>query len=355
MGTTDQSRGSLGILGGGQLGMMSTQAAKKLGIPRVTVWAQSRAEPAVHVADEAIIAPFSDPKALEQFVGTCDFVTTEFENVPIETVRDVESIRPMRPSARVMSIASNRWLEKRFFQDLGIPTTTTVHIPPGDEPAVTDLMMFPALLKKTTLGYDGLGQVPVPSPEELSAAHSSLGRQECVLERLVELECEFSIILVRDAGGTIVVYPPIENEHANGILRRSTWPATRVPEAVGQLAERSARIAAERMDLVGIVAFEFMLLANGGLIINEMAPRPHNSGHGTIEGFNVSQFEQHVRVSCGLPLVQPEPIGPWEMVNLIGLNWEQAQSICKPGNFLHWYNKVGVRPGRKMGHITRLL
>lgn len=345
---------TIGILGDGQLGRMIALAAARLGY-RCHVYADQADSPAAQVCAAATIADYRDHAALDTFAGAVDVVTFEFENIPVETARHLAKHVPVRPDPDVLTVSQDRLLEKRFINEIGIATAPFA--------AVTDLRTLtaalakigrPAILKTARLGYDGKGQVTIAEDTDPEEALCRIGTDYAVLEGWIDFSTEISVIVARSLTGEIASYVPVENRHVSHILDTTTAPADLSPELAARAQETSRHIA-ERLDLVGLVAVEMFLTRSGTLLVNEIAPRPHNSGHWTIDACATSQFEQAVRAICGLPLGGCERHADAVMKNLIGdevHRWPEL--MAEPGARLHLYGKREVRPGRKMGHVTRL-
>ncbi len=347
---------TIGILGGGQLGRMLSVAAAQLGY-RVHVFAPEGEEgtPAADVSAFATRAAYEDEAALDAFAASVDVVTFEFENVPVAAARRLMARVPVRPGARAFEVAQDRLAEKRFAEHCGGRTAPfrAVHDPAGLDAALADLGC-PAILKTRRFGYDGKGQARIERAADLAGAWESIGGVPAVLEGLVTFDAEFSVLLARGLDGSTVTYDSPLNQHADGILRRSCVPGgAAVERHSAEAAALAGRIAAE-LDYVGLLAVEFFACADGP-VFNEMAPRVHNSGHWTIEGAVTSQFENHVRAVCGLPLGSPARRGGAEMVNLIGDEVDGWHALLvDPAARVHLYGKGEARPGRKMGHVTRV-
>ncbi len=349
---------TLGVLGGGQLGRMFCIAARSMGY-RVWVLDPDPNSPAGNMADHHLKADYLDHAALEAMAEHCAAITTEFENVPAETLEFLESRIPVRPGSRAVAIARDRILEKSFIREQGLATAPFFAIEKSDDlhTACAGLNM-PALLKTAQLGYDGKGQFPVNTIEDALRGFQQLQEIPCVLEERVELAQEFSVILARGIHGDVAVYPPGENVHVNGILDTTCVPAN-IETKTAEQAEAMAITLAEAMQYCGVLAVEFFLTRCGDLLINEMAPRPHNSGHYTIDAALTSQFEQQVRTLCGLPPGSTELLSPVVMVNILGDLWKDGaphwqQLFRHPRVKLHLYGKHHARPGRKMGHYSCL-
>jgi 5-(carboxyamino)imidazole ribonucleotide synthase len=345
---------SIGILGGGQLARMLALAAKPLGY-RVIVLDPDADCPASSVCDAVIAANFDDLNALEELASRCDVITLEFENVPEVGLSVPELQAKMRPSREVLRTSRDRILEKSFLNSIGVPTAPWRAIITNQDLAGSS---FPGILKTATLGYDGKGQARVSNPAELEIAFEKFNLP-CVLEGLVEFEKEVSVIVVRSSTGEARAFPVFENQHENGILDVTLWPA-QVPESTRLEAERLALEIAAKLEVIGLLTVEMFVTADGAVLVNELAPRPHNSGHLSIEASPTSQFEQAIRAVCGLKLGEVTPHGPSVMVNLLGdlwpasgePNWKAALEV--EGVHLHLYGKREARRGRKMGHITAL-
>jgi 5-(carboxyamino)imidazole ribonucleotide synthase len=347
---------TIGIFGGGQLGRMIAIAAKRMGY-RVVVLDPTPDCPAGQVADDEITAPYTDIAAARDLARRCAVVTAEFENVPAETLEAIEPMVPVRPSSRVLRIAQNRIAEKTFLAEHGFPVPNFRPVRSHEEllRAISEIGC-PAVLKTATGGYDGKGQVRIEHPDEAERAWERLGKVDCVLEEFVPLEREVSVIVARNLRGEEVVYPVAENTHANHILDTSVMPARIAPELARQ-AQELARAIAEALGVVGLLCVEMFMAQDGRLLVNELAPRPHNSGHQTFDAAVTSQFEQLVRAICNLPLGSTELYRPAAIANLLGDLWEGgepnwAKALELPEVKLHLYGKTEPRPGRKMGHLT---
>jgi 5-(carboxyamino)imidazole ribonucleotide synthase len=312
--------------------------------------------PAGQIADDHIEAAYIDELALDYLARTCDVITTEFENIPAESMRTLASLRPVFPAADVIEIAQNRNKEKAFAQRAGLtPAPNHPVFDEADLDAAIEITGLPAILKTATLGYDGKGQYVVESLEQARAALQANAGAECVLESKIELEKEISVIVARNQRGETAVYPVAENEHRNGILHISIVPA-RIDDVIRDKARSQALRLVDALDYVGVLAVEFFLDNRQQLLFNEMAPRPHNSGHYTKDGCVTSQFEQQVRVICGLPPGDVSLVSPVVMVNLLGDLWDPDWRVLlnEPNVKLHLYGKKEPRPGRKMGHYNVL-
>ena len=346
---------TLGVLGGGQLGRMFCIAARNMGY-QLNVLDPDPDSPAGLLADDHIEAAYTDPEALDYMARTCDVITTEFENVPAESMRRLARSKPVHPSAEVLEIAQNRNREKAFASKAGlVPAPNHPVFNEADLAPAIEVTGLPAVLKTATLGYDGKGQYVVESLEQAQQAFRDTGGVECVLEKKIELKKEVSAIVARNQQGQTAVYPVGENEHRNGILHITIVPA-RVDEALAAKARQQSLQLVDELDYVGVLAVEFFIDSNNELLFNEMAPRPHNSGHYTKDACATSQFEQQARVICGLPPGDTSLLSPVVMVNLLGDLWHPDWRLLldEAGVKLHLYGKKEARPGRKMGHFNVL-
>ncbi|WP_018953749.1 5-(carboxyamino)imidazole ribonucleotide synthase [Thioalkalivibrio sulfidiphilus] len=349
---------TLGMLGGGQLGRMFTVAARTLGY-RVLVLDPDTGSPAGRMADEHLHAAYGDAWALEQMAVRCAVVTTEFENIPAQTLETLARKVPVRPAAGSLLHTQDRGREKTFIRSLGLATAAFEVVTSADEAeAAFARVGGPAILKRAAFGYDGKGQIPVDSPAAARQAFEALGGVPCVLEHRVDLAMEISVVLARGTDGATVCYPVAENIHRGGILHMSIVPA-RVTEAQARAAREAAIRIAEGLDYCGLMAVEFFITTAGELLVNEIAPRPHNSGHYTLDACVTSQFEQQVRAICGLPFGDTRLLSPVVMVNLLGDLWADGEPdwsalFTHPAAKLHLYGKAEARPGRKMGHFCVL-
>jgi 5-(carboxyamino)imidazole ribonucleotide synthase len=346
---------TLGLLGGGQLGRMFTVAARTLGY-RVTVVDPDPHAPAAEFATKHLATAYTDPAALDELAATCAAVTTEFENAPAAALDALAHRTVVRPSGASVAIAQDRRREKEFFAANGFPTGPFAFIESSaDIDKALAKVKLPALLKTARFGYDGKGQARVNTREELESALREWKGVPCVLEEFLVLELEISVVLARGADGAVAVFAVAENSHARGILDVTIAPARIAPGLAAQATALATHIA-QGLEYVGVLAVE-MFVVGGKLLMNEIAPRPHNSGHYTIDACRTSQFEQQVRVLCGLPLGDPSQHTPAVMVNLLGDIWSAGEPrweavLGHPGAHLHLYGKREARPGRKMGHVT---
>lgn len=348
---------TLGILGGGQLARMTALAARPMGY-RVVVLDPTPDCPAAQVADGQIVGRFDDLDAAAKLAEAADVVTLEFENVSAVTVGYLETRLPVRPRAMVLHVAQNRLLEKRFLQEAGVPVTPFAAVHDRHTLAAAVLQVgLPAVLKTATMGYDGKGQAVVRTAEEAAAAYEALAGT-CILERLVQFECEISVVVARGVDGQVVAYEPAENVHVEGILDTSMVPAHVHPD-VARSARALGTQVAEALELTGVLAVELFVRADGTLLANEIAPRPHNSAHWSIEACTASQFEQQTRVSAGAPPAPADLLRPAAIANLMGDLWSEGEPMWErllalPDVKLHLYGKREARAGRKMGHLTAL-
>jgi 5-(carboxyamino)imidazole ribonucleotide synthase len=353
---------TLGVLGGGQLGRMFAHAAQTLGF-RTAVLDPDPQSPAGCVSHVHLPSAYLDDAALEALATASAAITTEFENVPAEALDRLAASVPVAPAAAAVRICQDRALEKAHFRASGVPCAPHAVIATADDLAAVDPSLFPAVLKTARLGYDGKGQRGVADAAALPQAWTALGQVRCVLEQRLPLKHELSVIVARGRDGAVVALPVQQNLHRDGILAVTQVPAPDVTPAQADEAWRCARALAEGMDYVGVLCVEFFVLADGRLVANEMAPRPHNSGHYSIDACDVSQFELQVRTLAGLPLSTPRQHSAAVMLNLLGDAWptgadgtrrapDWSAVLSLPGAHLHLYGKTDARPGRKMGHLT---
>lgn len=351
----------IGVLGGGQLGRMLALEARRAGF-RILQWTGGDTSGAADLADLTLTEPFDSEKALATFLDKAEVATVEFENVPRGLLETLGERIPVHPTAHAVATCQHREREKTFLSTHGIPCAS-FHLVDSAGSLATSLAALPgdAILKTAEFGYDGKGQLALaqgtPEPE-LAKIWSDFGCERAVLEEQVPLAAELSVLVVRNTAGQMVTYDPAENRHHNHILDLSIVPA-RLPVEVLEKARRMALAVAESLDYVGLLAVEFFLATDGRLLVNEMAPRPHNSGHHTLDACECSQFEQQLRSICGLPLGSPRLLQPTVMWNLLGDLWPDATTppdwspiLSTPGATLHLYGKSEARPGRKMGHVT---
>jgi 5-(carboxyamino)imidazole ribonucleotide synthase len=346
---------TIGILGGGQLGRMLALAAARLGF-KCHVFAPSPDSPAFDVVHRVSCADYSDKEALDRFAADVDVITYEFENVPAETATFLAARMPVLPDPKILATTQDRLAEKDFVGGLGIRTASyAAAADPAELAAAVARIGRPAVLKTRRYGYDGKGQAAIKNGTDLHAAWREVGGQPCILEAFVPFEREVSVIAARGQDGGVECFDVTENEHRDHILKTSRVPAA-LSEAGAAEARRIAETIARNFQYVGVLAVEMFVLGSGTeLLVNEIAPRVHNSGHWTLDGASVSQFEQHVRAVAGWPLAKPVRRGRVEMTNLIGEEVEDYRRWLElPGAAVHLYGKSAVRPGRKMGHVTRV-
>ena len=349
---------TLGVLGSGQLGRMFTIAARRLGY-RVHVLSPDDDTPTGQVADVEIRASYDDLDAIANFARLVSVVTFEFENVPAPTAAAAERFAPVRPGGNVLHITQNRLREKTFLRDAGIPVTPFRAVT-SRESLESSLNEFgrQAVLKTAAWGYDGKAQAALRSPGDVDRHWPSFAGQETILEAFIDFDCEISVVAARDLAGRFVAYGPMYNSHANHILDISVCPAPIDPKLAREAVE-IAREVLTRLEVVGVLCVEFFVTKSGSLLVNELAPRPHNSGHLTIDACTSCQFEQQVRAICGLPLGSPRQHRPAAMANLLGDLWSPGAPrwedvLAHDDVKLHLYGKASARPGRKMGHLTAL-
>ena len=350
---------TIGILGGGQLGRMLAIAAAQLGL-KCHIYAPEADSPAFEVAGRHTIAAYDDIDALEAFAAAVDVITYEFENIPVEAVAVLETLRPVYPDRHALGISQDRLHEKSFFNSIGIATAPFADVKDAGELARAVAQIGrPSILKTRRFGYDGKGQVLVREAADLAVIHRSIGGHPSILEGLVRFSREVSVIAARGQNGQFAAYDVAENQHANHILSRTMVPAHIQPATAG-MALNIARATADALNYIGVFAVELFVVQEkeGGrehLIVNEMAPRVHNSGHWTLDGAVTSQFEQHIRAICGWPLGNVRRHGRIEMQNLIGAEIDHWQQILSENASLRLYGKSETKTGRKMGHVTRVM
>jgi len=357
---------TLGVLGGGQLGRMFVHAAQQMGYFTVVLDPDPQS-PAGRVSHHHVQADYEDPHALQQLAALCAAVTTEFENVPAASLSALAlQSTGVSPAAASVSVAQDRAREKAHFVACGVPCAPYAVLETAEQLSAIQAHLLPGILKTARLGYDGKGQIRVKTREDLSAAWTQLGQVPCVLEKMLPLALECSVIVARSRSGQVVNFPVQRNLHRDGILAVTEVYEGNLSAQTAQQAVSGARAIAAGLDYVGVLCVEFFVLQDGSLVVNEIAPRPHNSGHYTLDGCDVSQFELQVRTLCGLPLTTPRLHSPSFMLNLLGdlwpihaptagpLNaappWEKVLAL--PGTHLHLYGKQEAKPGRKMGHLN---
>ncbi len=343
---------SIGILGGGQLGRMAALAAAPLGY-LVHVYSDIPESPAAAVSHRVTVADYRDEAALAAFADAVDAVTLEFENIPLATLDFLTERLPVRPGRKALAVAQDRIAEKTTARELGLPTAAW-HVAESAEQvaAAVTALGGAAIVKAARFGYDGKAQLRLDGMEQIADAWASLGTDRAIVEEIVPFRRELSIIAVRAGHGASVFYPLVENRHEDHILRETIAPAPGSDGLIDQAREIASALLTA-LDYVGVLAVELFETEDGRLLVNEIAPRPHNSGHWTIEGAETSQFEQQIRALCNLPLGAVDPISPARMRNLLGEEWKTWRlHLADPHAHLHLYGKADARPGRKMGHVT---
>ncbi|MCA9235415.1 MAG: 5-(carboxyamino)imidazole ribonucleotide synthase [Planctomycetales bacterium] len=350
---------TLGVLGSGQLGRMFAMAATRLGY-RVHVYAPEHDAPAADVCWRQTVGAFEDVAAVAEFAASVSVVTLEFENIAPIATETAAKYAPVRPSGAALYTVQDRLREKLFLEKIGVPCTPFAEATTAADLATAITQVgLPAVLKTAAWGYDGKGQALVHTVDEATAAHAELGGQPAVLEGFIDFQCELSMLVARNPAGEVATFGPLANDHVNHILDVSTFPDASLQPAAAEAAEIAATIARE-LDAIGLMCVEFFWARDGRLLVNEIAPRPHNSGHLTIDACRTSQFEQQVRAICNLPLGSFEPVvGGVAMANLLGDLWaggvpDWVSALADPQLRLHLYGKVHARPGRKMGHLVAL-
>jgi 5-(carboxyamino)imidazole ribonucleotide synthase len=353
---------TIGVLGGGQLGRMFAHAAERLGY-RVHIYEPAPESPAGEVAAVEVNAPYDEIAQLRAFAEQCDVVTYEFENIPAEPLRTIESLTQLHPHWNVLHVCQNRTREKNWLRDHGFPHARFVEVgPEGDLGAAIGTIGRPCVVKTADFGYDGKGQLKVTDAAATARAVEAFAGRRAVVEQFITFRCEVSVIVARNAAGEMRAFPLAENIHTNHILDFSIVPA-RVGPKIAAEAERLGKAVAEKLGVVGLLAIEMFVTDRDEILVNELAPRPHNSGHYTMDACVTSQFEQHVRAVCGLPLGDSGLIAPAVMVNILGDAWgwrdgqlvgepDWAALLASPRTKLHLYGKREPRIGRKMGHFT---
>ncbi|HCY16123.1 MAG: 5-(carboxyamino)imidazole ribonucleotide synthase [Curvibacter sp. GWA2_64_110] len=349
---------TLGVMGGGQLGRMFVQAAQRMGY-FTAVLDPDAASPAGLVSHHHIQTGYLDEQGLAQLMQRSAAITTEFENVPAPALLTLGAQRPVAPAAGAVAIAQDRAQEKAHFQRCGVPVAPYAVIETPEQLAAVSDALLPGIVKTTRLGYDGKGQIRVKTRAELVAAWDELKHVPCVLEKMLPLKLECSVIVARGWDGTCVNFPVQRNLHRDGILAVTEVYEGNLPSALAEQAVAATKSIADGLQYVGVLCVEFFVLQDNSLIVNEMAPRPHNSGHYTLDACDQSQFDLQVRTLAGLPLVQPRAYGPSIMLNLLGDVWlafnnapPWDQVLALPGTHLHLYGKLDAKPGRKMGHLN---
>nr|CBA31064.1 Phosphoribosylaminoimidazole carboxylase ATPase subunit [Curvibacter putative symbiont of Hydra magnipapillata] len=356
---------TLGVMGGGQLGRMFAHAAQQMGF-FTAVLDPDATSPAGRISHHHVQTAYSDAEGLARLAAVSAAITTEFENVPAEALNQLAQSRPVAPSGAAVAIAQDRAAEKAHFVECGVPCAPYAVIETAEQLAAIDANLLPGILKTARMGYDGKGQVRVKTPAELAAAWADLKQVPCVLEKMLPLHWECSVIVARGADGACVNLPVQRNLHRDGILAVTEVYEGNMPPALAERAVAAAKSIASGVNYVGVLCVEFFVLDEshpaaaglGGLVVNEMAPRPHNSGHYSMDACDVSQFHLQVRTLAGLPLVQPRQHSPSIMLNLLGDVWPEggvpdwASVLALPGTHLHLYGKLDAKKGRKMGHLN---
>lgn len=345
----------IGILGGGQLGRMLVMASARLGFDTVVLDPDPSA-PAGPMSNLHIVGAYDSDTCLDEFADAVTIVTYEFENIPVAALDRIESKVAIRPGRNALAVSQDRLDEKTWLHELGLPVAPFEAVgTPGDLAAALAKVGYPAILKTRRFGYDGKGQVRIAGPEDAASAIDALQGAPAIVEGVVNFQCEISVIVARSASGKVACYDPGENVHLDGILRTTRVPAA-IDDETAELAKDIAGRIVEALDYVGVMGVEMFVVAGGGLTVNEIAPRVHNSGHWTELGAAVDQFEQHIRAIAGLPLAAPTRIADVEMTNLIGSDVDAVPDLLtEDGLKMHLYGKADVRDGRKMGHVTRVL
>ena len=346
---------TIGIVGGGQLGRMSAMAAARLGY-RCHVYTPEADGPASQVAAETTVGAYDDPDALRAFAATVDVITFEFENISAGGLDLLSALKPVRPSAGVLRVSQDRVTEKSFINGADAPTAPWAPANTCEDVArQAGELGFPCVVKTTRLGYDGRGQAVLLSEADIAPAWERLAPRPLIVEGFVDFACEISVIVARGRDGTTVTFDVVENRHRNHILDLTMAPARIAPDLAAQATQIACRIA-RGLNLVGLLAVEMFVDRQGDVLVNEVAPRPHNSGHWTIDACPVSQFEMHIRAVAGLPLLPATRHSDAIMKNMVGpeANQKWLEVMATPGLIPHLYGKAEARPGRKMGHVTRL-
>ena len=344
---------TIGILGGGQLGRMLSVAASRLGL-KTHIFEPGANPPAGQVADATTTAPYEDGAALRAFAASVDVITYEFENIPTSALDILESLRPVHPGRDALRVSQDRLVEKAFLSDMGLQTAPFAAVDDASDLAEAMAEIgLPAILKTRRFGYDGKGQARIMSPDDAASALADMAGAPAILEGFVEFSHEVSVIGARGLGGDVACFDPGENVHRDGILRTTTLPARLTPTQRSDAVLLTAQIL-NKLDYVGVMGVE-LFVTPGGLIVNEIAPRVHNSGHWTQQGCATDQFEQHIRAVAGWPLGDGTRYADVVMENLIGDDMDRVPDIAREGNAsLHLYGKAETKPGRKMGHVNRI-
>lgn len=346
---------TLGILGGGQLGQMSAIAASKLGIACIILTPEENS-PASQVANETIVADYTDEQALTAFAEKVDAISYEFENIPVETVTFLQKLKPVYPDDKLLNVAQDRIAEKTYLNSINIPTTrwSAPKSPADITKTLEEWDTQVAIIKTARFGYDGKGQARISRDTDIDTLWDQFKSQALIIEEIVPFDCEVSVIIARDINGGSEIYGPMVNEHKNHILDRTTMPCPLADDIQNNAKDAVLKLA-DDLNLVGVLTLELFITKDGDILANEIAPRTHNSGHWTIDACEVSQFENHVRTVCGLPAAPANRHSDCEMLNLIGDDVNKAAEYKNRSDaHVHLYGKAEIRPGRKMGHITIL-
>ena len=349
---------TLGVMGGGQLGAMFAMAAKRMGY-RVEAISDVADCPCAHHCDRVHVVSYADRERLAEIARSLDVLTFEFENIPVEAARAMQAVVPVRPAPEVLHTTQDRAREKTFLVENGLSCAPHCVVRSrADLEAAVAKVGLPCVLKTAAFGYDGKGQRKITVADEIGPAWEAVGPGECVLESWIDFDCEISVVAARGADGSTAVFEPSRNIHTNHILDVASAPSGLPKVVTASAREMTARIL-DKLDLVGVACVEFFVTRAGQVLVNEIAPRPHNSGHLTINACVTSQFEQQVRAICGLPLGSPQQLAPAAMANLLGDCWQKgepawAAALGVAGVSLHLYGKSDPRPGRKMGHLTAI-
>lgn len=343
----------LGILGGGQLGRMSALAAARLGVS-VHIFTPEDNSPASQVSEHTVVADYTDKVALTEFANGVDVISYEFENIPAETITFLKTLKPVYPDEALLAASQDRIEEKTFLNNIGIDTTDwhPINSASDIENAFEQWNTDELIIKTTRFGYDGKGQARLSKNDDIQGVYNSFAGQPLIAERIIDFDCEISVIVARDIEGNIEIYGPSLNEHRNHILHQSTYPCSLDLTIIDKALEMGKTLA-EKVELVGVLALELFVTKGGDVLANEIAPRTHNSGHWTIDACTTSQFENHVRAVCGFPLGSAQAHSGAVMTNLIGTEILQIGEIAEhPNTAIHDYGKNDIREGRKMGHFT---
>jgi 5-(carboxyamino)imidazole ribonucleotide synthase len=347
---------TIGVIGGGQLGLMLLREAQRMGY-RTCLFDPDPECPATRIADEVVTATFDDHFAIARFAALADVITYEFENIPVETVTELELLRPLVPGSAILAVSQNRFREKYELEERGFPVVP--HEIGRTAPAIDESLRnigLPAVIKTTTAGYDGKGQALVHTRKDADQFLPTVrsGYREYVIEKFIPISCELSVIGARSRDGNIVIFPVGENDHRENILHITRVPA-RVPDDLRDRAMQLGRKVIESFQIVGVLCIEMFVTDSGDLIVNELAPRPHNSGHYSIDACPMSQFEALIRAACDLPLIEPRLYSPCAMINVLGKHVDRLDFdwlLGEVGVKVHLYGKKRIEPKRKMGHIT---